>query len=562
MRSFLALSLLLVAALIEAGTALQRGLPVEFRDIAAAAGISYKHNNGASPDKFMPETMAGGAVILDFDQDGWPDFFFVDGGSFADSKASMNAHHRLYRNQHNGKFTDVTTAAGIGTSGYGMGACSADYDNDGWPDLFVTAVGPDTLYHNSGKGSFTDVTKSAGVQSDLWSASCAFADIDNDGDVDLYVTRYVDFSPKNNKYCRLRENIRGYCHPNVYSAVPDALYRNNGDGTFTDVTTAAGINVVPAGNGLGVVFGDYDDDGWIDIYVANDSTPNFLFHNKGKGVFEEVGLWAGVAVGTDGKSLAGMGTDMADVDGNGRLDIFVTNLDGQTHSLYKNVGGGLFQDATFMAGLGEITLPFVGFGAAFLDYDNDGDLDLAVANGDVIDNISLLRDNSTYEQLNLLLQNNGNGTFKNVGAASGPGFALKKPSRGLCVADIDNDGDLDILITNIAAAPDVLRNDGGNANNSILIRTVGSDSNRDGIGTRLKLYVGNSVIVRDVKAGSSYLSQNDLRVHFGLGEAKRADKLEVRWTSGKVQIVEDIPANQILTLREDAGITQRQPLAK
>ena len=281
-----------------------------------------------------------------------------------------------------------------------MGACAADYDNDGWPDLYVTAVGANKLYHNTGKNSFTDVTDSAGVGAGLWSASCAFGDIDNDGDVDLYVARYVDFAADNNKICMLFQDVRSYCHPNVYSSVPDILYRNNGDGTFTDVTRESGV--YKAGNGLGVVFGDYDDDGWIDIYVANDATPNFLFHNKGKGVFEEVGLWSGTAVGVDGKPLAGMGTDMGDMNGDGLLDIFVTNLDGQTHSLYKNLGKGLFTNVTFASGIGEATLPYVGWGTAFLDYDNDGDLDLAVANGDVIDNVKLLRDNSQLRATELV----------------------------------------------------------------------------------------------------------------------------------------------------------------
>lgn len=554
--------LLLVAALTEAIPAFQQHIQVEFTDITSTAGITYKHQNGATPEKYMPETMAGGALILDYDRDGWPDLFFVDGGSFSDEKIAGTARHRLYRNTGRGKFVDVTPSAGIGTSGYGMGACAADYDNDDWPDLYITAVGPDRLYHNSGDGTFTDVTGLAGIRSGLWSASCAFADIDNDGDVDLYVTRYVDFAVDNNKYCRLLEDVRGYCHPNVYNAIPDILYRNDGDGTFTDITAEAGINVAPAGNGLGVVFGDYDDDGWADIYVANDSTPNFLFHNKGNGTFEEVGLWAGVAVGTDGKPLAGMGADMADADGNGLLDIFVTNLDGQTHSLYRNLGKGLFSDMTFQSGIGEATLPFVGFGAAFLDYDNDGDLDLAVANGEVIDNISRLRDSTSYEQPNLLLRNDGSGTFESVGQTSGPGLALHKASRALSVADVDNDGDLDILTTNVGATPDLLRNDGGNQNNAILIRAIGSDSNRDGIGTRLKLFVGDRVLVREVKAGSSYLSESDLRIHFGLGRATHADKLEARWTSGRVEIIEDVPVNQILTLREGAGITDRQAFAK
>ena len=552
--------LLFPVLLAPAMLAIRQGGSLRFVNVADSAGVSFKHENGASPAKYMPETMAGGALIFDYNDDGWPDLFFVNGGSFADRRVASSARHRLYRNMANGKFADATESSGIGISGFGMGACSADYDNDGWPDLYVTAVGSNKLYHNTGKGAFGDATEKAGVSAGLWSTSCAFGDIDNDGDVDLYVARYVDFSVDNNKYCRLLEDVRAYCHPNVYNGVPDILFRNNGDGTFSDITKEAGVNKV--GNGLGVVFGDYDDDGWIDIYVANDSTPNFLYHNKSKGVFEEVGFWAGAAVGGDGKALAGMGTDMGDIDGDGLLDIFVTNLDGQTHSLYKNAGKGLFTNTTFPSGVGEATLPFVGFGAAFLDYDNDGDLDLSIANGDVIDNIKRLRDSTSYEQLNLLLRNDGTGKFTSVGPTSGPGFALKKPSRALVTGDLDNDGDLDIVTTNVGATADLLENDGGNRANSILIRTVGSKSNRDGIGARLRLFVDGKVLVRDVKAGSSYLGQNDLRVHFGLKDRQRADRLEVRWPGGAVDLVENVQANQILTVQEGSGVTRRQPLGK
>jgi hypothetical protein len=569
---------------------LQQSQPVQFVNIAPRAGIAYRHENGASPEKYMPETMAGGALIFDYNNDGWPDLFFVNGGSFVDKRIAASARHRLYRNTRDGKFTDVSESSGIKMSGFGMGACSADYDNDGWADLYVTAVGADKLYRNTGKGALDDVSATVGAGADLWSTSCAWGDIDNDGDVDLYVTRYVDFAVDNNKYCTLRENVRTYCHPNVYRSVPDILYRNNGNGTFTDITREAGI--VKSGNGLGVVIADYDDDGWVDIFVANDTTPNLLFHNKGKGVFEEVGFWSGVAVGIGGKPLAGMGTDMADVTGDGLLDIFVTNLDGQTHSLYKNLGKGLFADVTFPSGIGEVTLPFVGFGTAFFDYDNDGDLDLTIANGDVIDNATRVRDSTSYEQLNLLLRNDGTGRFTSVGPASGSGFAIKKASRGLATADLDNDGDLDLVTSNVGTTADLLQNNGGNRANSILVRTIGSMSganaspagrshqgmsganaspagrshqgmsNRDGIGARLKLFVRGKVLVREVKAGSSYLSQNDLRVHFGLGEAERAERLEVRWPGGFVDTIENIQANQILTVLEGTGVTVREPFSK
>jgi hypothetical protein len=538
----------------------QSSEPVQFFDVTMKSGVTYKHENGASPEKYMPETMASGAIILDYNNDGWPDLLFINGGSFVDKRAAAAARHRLYRNTGGGKFTDVTEASGIAVSGFGMGACAADYDNDGWIDLYVTAVGPDKLYHNTGRNTFTDVSASAGLGEELWSTGCAFGDIDNDGDVDLYVARYVDFSIENNKYCTLFESVRAYCHPHLYKSVPDILYRNNGNGTFTDITKEAGVD--RAGNGLGVSFGDYDDDGWIDIYVANDSTPNFLYHNKGKGFFEEVAFRAGVAVGADGKPLAGMGTDMGDINGDGLLDIFVTNLDGQTHSLYKNLGKGLFTDVTFLSGVGEATLPYVGFGTAFLDYDNDGDLDLVIANGDVIDNVKRLRDSTSYEQVNLLLRNDGTGKFTSVGGASGPGFALKKASRALAVGDLDNDGDLDIVVANVGTTPDLLQNDGGNHNNAILVRTIGSASNRDGIGARLKLFIGGKVLRRDVKAGSSYLAQNDLRVHFGLGNAQRADRLEIHWPSGTVDTVENVQSNQVITVKEGEGVKGSQPLAR
>ena len=538
-------------------SAFQQDTPVQFSSIAEKAGIHFRHENGATPEKYLPETMGSGGLFFDYNNDGWLDIFLVNGGSFKDAGRAARARHGLFRNIGGGVFEDATESSGIEVFGFGMGACAADFDNDGWTDLYVTAVGGNKLYHNNGDGTFTDVTRVAGVAAGMWSASCAWGDIDNDGYADLYVTRYVDFTVQNNKVCPLVERQPAYCHPNVYNALPDILYHNNGDGTFTDISRESGIGVV-AGNGLGVVFGDYDNDGWVDIYVANDSTPNFLFHNKGAGVFEEVGFRAGVAVGAGGKPLAGMGTDMGDIDGDGLLDIFVTNLAQQTHNLYRNLGKGLFDDITFQSGVGRLTLRFVGFGAAFLDYDNDGDLDLAIANGDVIDNVGSLRDQATYEQLNLLLRNEGSGKFTDAGRESGPGFALKKPSRALAVGDIDNDGDLDILITNVGQSPDLLRNDGGNRSNSLLVRTIGRKSTREGIGARLKLTVGGKVLRRDVKAGSSYLAQNDPRIHFGMGRSPRAERLEILWPSGVVDAVLDIHANQIITVQEGTGVVNQQ----
>jgi hypothetical protein len=536
---------------------------VHFTSVAESAGIDFDHEHGATPDKFMPETMSGGGLIFDYDDDGWPDVFLVNSGSFVDEEVAAGAQHRLYRNNGDLTFTDVTRTSGIGVSGYGIGACAADYDGDGWVDLYLTSVEANTLYQNTGSGRFVDVTEGAGVGTELWSASCAFGDIDNDGDVDLYVTNYVDFDPiDNNQYCGAETDVgRQYCHPNVYDGLPDILYRNNGDGTFSDISRESGIYTTD-GKGLGVVFGDYDDDGWIDIYVANDSVRNFLFQNRGDGTFEESGLFAGVAYGTTGEPLAGMGTDAGDVDGDGLLDLFVTNLTEQTHNLYQNLGDALFAEVTAQAGVGMASRPFVGFGTAFFDYDNDTDLDLAVANGDVIASISELYPSRSYGQRNLLLENDGTGRFVDVGPNSGDGFALEKVSRGLAVGDLDNDGDLDILIVNNGQTADLLENGGGNRNNALLFRLVGTESNRDGIGARLTLSVGEQTLMREVKAGSSYLGQNDLRVHFGLGQAAEADRLEIRWPSGVTDVLENVEANHIVIVVEDQGVTERTPFER
>ena len=554
------------AALALAGCALAAAAPQEgrpqFPNVAAGAGVHFRHESGATPEKYLPETMGGGGVIFDYDNDGWPDLLLVNGGSFVDPKAAAEARHALYRNNGDGTFTDMTGASGIGVSGYGMGACAADYDNDGWSDLYITSVGVNRLYRNTGTGRFEDVTGEAGTGYPLWSAGCAFGDIDNDGDLDLYVANYTDFSVENNKYCGDFDDERLYCSPVVYNPLTDVLYRNNGDGTFTDASDEAGISVSDA-YGLGVVFSDYDADGWIDIYVANDGQLNFLFHNRGSGVFEERGLLAGVSVSSDGQPQAGMGTDIADMNGDGLPDIVVTNLDREAHSLYKNLGDGLFADATFDSGVGQATLPFVGFGTAFFDYDNDRDLDLAIANGGIFDNASRFRDTTTWEQRNLLLENDGTGRFTDRGPVSGEGFALEKVSRALAVGDLDNDGDLDILIANNGQAADLLSNEGGNSRNALLVRTVGTESNRDGIGTRVKAWVGDyPVMVREVRAGSSYLGQNDLRVHFGLGSASEADRIEVTWPSGVVDVLENVPANHVLTVVEGTGVTDRMPFRR
>lgn len=534
------------------------GLPL-FEDFTQAAGIDFHHTNGATPEKYMVETMGSGGLFFDYNRDGWLDIFLVDGGSVANPAVAARARHALLKNRGDGTFEDVTGASRIVHREYGMGACAADYDNDGWTDLYVTNYGPNMLYRNDGKGAFADVTSAAGVGSPLWSASCAFSDVDNDGDLDLFVTNYVDWSVNNNKFCGdPKAGVRAYCHPNIFNGLPSVLYRNNGDGTFTDITREAGLYTTDS-KALGVVFGDFDGDGWRDLFVANDSVPNFLYRNEGHGKFSEVGLVAGVAVASDGKSRAGMGADFGDYNGDGLLDVVVTNLDGQTHSLFKNLGEGLFDDATFESGVGEATKPFVGFGAVFFDYDNDGHLDLAIADGDVLDNASFFRPAASYPQRNLLFRNDGAGHLQEVGLTSGRGFALVKVSRGLQAGDIDNDGDLDLLVTNNGQTADLLRNDGGNRNNALLVRTVGARSNRDGVGAVVRLTVAGKTEIREVKAGSSYLGQGDLRVHFGLGQAPRADRLEIWWPGGDTEVIENLEANQIVTVTEGHGVVDRRP---
>jgi hypothetical protein len=533
-------------------------LPVHFENIASQAGLDVRHANGASAEKHMVETMGSGGLFFDFDNDGWLDIFLVDGGSLVDREVAGRARHRLFRNRGNGTFEDVTAASGINHQQYGMGACAADYDNDGWVDLYITGFGSNSLYHNNGDGTFTDVTRAAGVGSSQLSTSCAFADFDKDGYLDLFVTRYVDLSAE--RPCGdLRH--RAYCRPEVYRGLSDVLFRNNGNGTFTDASRAAGIEGL-AGKGLGVVVADYDDDGWPDIFVANDLAPNFLFHNKGRGVFSEDGLLAGVALASDGKARAGMGTDFGDYDGDGVLDLIVTNFMLETHNVFRGLGHGLFADATVASGIGQATLPFVGFGTAFLDYDNDGRLDVAIANGHVLDNADQFNPNATYAQRKLLFHNEGRGRFAEVGRLAGSVFTVPKVGRSLAVGDIDNDGDLDLLITNNGQTVDLLRNDGGNRSNALLVQLVGRKSNRDGIGAVLRLTADGRTQLREVKAGSGYLGQSDHRVHFGIGGATRIDTLEIRWPSGAIDVVRNPPVNHIVAIVEGMGLTRQTPFVR
>jgi len=534
--------------------------PAAFENVTAAVGINVRHINGASPDKYLAETMGSGAVFFDADGDGWIDLFLVDGGSIADPAVAATARHRLFRNQRNGTFADITATSRIRTTAYGMGACAGDVDNDGRPDLYVTGYGGNTLYHNDGSGVFSDVTREAGVGAARWSTSCAFLDIDRDGDLDLFVANYLDAARDNNRFCgEPQRKIRVYCHPLNYKGLPSVLYRNNGKGVFTDISAAAGITPY-VGNGLGVAVGDYDDDGLPDVFVANDAVPNFLFHNEGGGKFAEVGLAAGVAVARDGKPRAGMGTEFADYNGDGRLDLVVTNHEFETHSLFRNDGGGIFTDTTVESGLGPATLPFVGFGVAFLDFDNSGTLDLAIVNGHVIDNTAVFRPGSTHAQRKLLFRNLNGRRLQEIGSAAGRGFARAGVGRTVITGDVDNDGDLDLLVTNNGEAPELLRN--GTSGNAIELRLIGVTSNRDALGARVSVTAGGRTQVREVKSGSSYLGQSDLRLHVGLGTAASIDRVEVRWPAGGVERIDKPPVNSIVTVQEGRGMTASVPFVR
>jgi hypothetical protein len=456
------------------GVFAQTSSEVVFRNIAAAAGVKVSHVSGASPQKYFAEIMGSGGLFFDFDDDGWVDIFLVDGGSIASPKIAATARHRLFRNRGNGTFEDVSAQSGIRHREYGMGACAGDYDNDGAVDLYVTNYGPNALYRNVGKGRFVEVPKAGGAGTALWSTSCAFTDVDRDGFLDLFVTNYVKAEKTNNIFCGKRSPVmlRGYCHPLAYDPSPNVLYRNTGKGTFEDISMKAGIGGFRS-NGLGVAVTDVNDDGWPDVFVANDGLPNFLFQNKGGGRFEEAGLLAGVSLAADAKPRAGMGTAFGDYDGDGRLDLVVTNHEFEMHSLFRNLGGGVFTDVTLESGIGPLTLPYVGFGVAFVDVDNDTRRDLVIVNGNVVDNIAEFRKGAKHAQPSLLLRNAGN-RFQNVSRQAGPAFGAETVSRALAKGDIDNDGDLDLLITSNSGAVQLLLNEGGNRNNALLVRVVGS----------------------------------------------------------------------------------------
>ena len=526
--------------------------PPRFVDVAKAAGINFRHTNAASSEKYLIETMGSGCGWIDYDQNGLLDFYLVNGAGTRVYTPTQPLRSALYRNNGDGTFSDVTEKSGVGAEGlFGMGVAVGDYDNDGFPDLFVLGYGRCILYHNNGNGTFTDVTERAGVKNlDRWASSAAWFDYDNDGKLDLVIANYVDWTPERNFYCGDREpGMRSYCHPDDFRGQPPTLFHNNGDGTFTDVSQPSGLGA-KGGNGLGVVTFDYDDDGWQDIFIANDHMPNFLFHNNRDGTFREVGYLAGVAVSSDGVFEAGMGADAADTTGNGKQDLVVTHLDMQLARLYRNLGDQGFDDATFRSKLSYATYRMSGFGTRFLDYDNDGNRDLFIANGHVLDNIQRYHAETTYAEPKLMFRNTGKGVFENVTTQMGPDFQLPCVSRGAAVGDFDNDGKLDILVSNNGGAPQLLRNIGEYGNHWLEIFLIGTKSNRDGVGSRVKVVAGDLVLHEQRKGGMSYQSAQDPRLHFGLGPRTHIDAIEIRWPSGVVTKLTDVPCDQVIAIEE------------
>jgi len=524
--------------------------PVQFLDVTAEAGLDFVYVNGGIGEKYMPESMGSGAAFFDYDGDGFLDLYIVNGAPLPGCQIEERPVNVLYRNEGDGTFADVTLETGVGDAGYGMGTAVGDYDDDGDRDLYVTNVGPNVLYRNEGDGTFTDVTLAAGVGDDGWGTNAAFVDYDNDGDLDLYAANYLVFNVEDHIEC-WQGKIRVYCAPTAYKGQSGVLYRNEGDGSFANVTKEAGLFSTD-GRQLGAVFGDFDDDGDQDLFIANDKTPNFLFQNNGDGTFVETGLTVGVAYSEDGEPESVMGVDLGDYDNDGRLDIIVATYQWLANTLYHNDGDGFFTDVTFLAQVGAESLPYLGMTAAFLDYDNDGYLDIFVANGHLDENVEEFDPSTSFGQRNQLFRNNGDGTFTEVTGMAGPGLQAEKVSHGAAFGDYDNDGDIDIFVSDSDDQPSqLLRNDGGNANHFLVVETIGRRSNRDGIGARIRVVAGDLVQTKEVRSGYGYMSSSDLRVIFGLGKRTQVERLEVRWPSGIVQVLENLGVDQTFTIKEE-----------
>ena len=565
-KSIRAAAILGVLILIAPGDSSGQLRPT-FQFVAAAdeVGLLFEHQHGGAGQRYLVETMGSGVATVDYDADGRTDVYLVQSAATPGYEPSGPMRNRLFRNRSSGngepaRFVDVTTASGAGDPSYGQGVAAADYDNDGFVDLYLTNFGPNVLLRGNGDGTFADVSAASGTDDQRWGASAAWGDVDLDGDLDLYVANYLDFRWDNHRYCgKPHLQLQAYCSPEVYAGVSDLLYRNDGDG-FSDVSETAGVVNPEEGKGLGVVFVDYDDDGDADVYVANDSTRNFLYTNDGHGSFVDDALLAGAGFNRDGRVEGGMGVDAGDYDGDGTLDLVVTNLDLETNTLYRGLGTSSFMDASFDAGLSVSSLMSVGFGTNWIDVDNDGDLDLFVANGHVNDLTAQLRRGTTYRQPNHLYLNIGDGHFEEAHARLAADPELAKVSRGSAVADLDDDGDLDIVVSNNNQAADYLRNDGGNRNGGFVqLLLVGSQANRSASGARVHVRLEGRSRVMEVRTGSSYASTSTPRLHVGLGELAAAD-VAIRWPGGTIEEIDGLSAGRLYILREGRGVVASRRL--
>jgi len=544
------------AVLAQAPAAPAEG-PIRFEEIAQKAGLRFVTHNFPTPNKNQPETMVAGVALFDYDGDGYLDIYLVNGAEIPSlQKTSPEYWNRLYHNNHDGTFTDVTEKAGVAGAGYGMGVAVGDYDNDGWPDLFVANVNGNQLFHNNGDGTFTEVTAKAGVGGadfngkKMWSVAAGWFDYNNDGLLDLFVVNYCQWEPNKDPYCAVKSGVRGYCHPKQYGALHSTLYRNNGDGTFTDVSRETGI-ADHLGKGMSVSFADYDGDGFLDAFVANDTTANFLFHNLGGKRFEEVGVQAGVAYSPDGTALSGMGSDFRDVNNDGLPDIWHTAVEHETFPLYINRGKGDFVDMTVASGLARGTTEMSGWGNGIMDFDNDGWKDLLVARANVMDNINLLVPSRSYPEPNAVFRNLGGDKFKDVSETAGADFQKPAPHRGVAFGDIDNDGRIDMVVTALEQPVELWRNVSPGGNHWILLKLVGTKSNRMGIGAQIKITTENGLSQwNEVTTSVGYASSSDSRVHFGLGSSARVKDLEIRWPSGIRQELHEVHADRIVTIEE------------
>jgi hypothetical protein len=526
--------------------------PIQLRDVTPQTGIAFVHTDGHSGRRYIMETVTAGLALFDYDGDGYIDVYFLNGAPLPGAEADVPPRNALYRNLGDWRFVDVTEAAGVGDTGFGLGAAAADYDNDGDQDLFVNNYGPNVLYRNNGDGTFADVTEQAGVSGGhKVGAGACFLDVDADGDLDLYVANYVKFTYDTHTV-QHTSGYPQYAGPREYPFEPDFLYRNNGDGTFTDVSLDSGVGR-HAGSGMGMVSADYDNDGDTDVFTLNDVAGNFLFRNDGSGRFEEIGVITGAAFNRSARELGSMGIDCGDYNNDGRLDFFMTSYQGELPVLYKNLGDGILEDVTIQAGAGDGAFSYVNWGTGLVDLDNDGDRDLFIACGHLQDNIDQFDPTTAYRVPNILLMNTGDGRFENVSGSSGDGLLPALSSRGAAFDDLDNDGRLDAVILNSRAEPTVLRNESPARNHWLQLRLQGVRSNRDGVGARVTVVAGDLAQVDEVHSGRGYQSHWGMRLHFGLGRRDRVDRIEVRWLGGGLDVLEEVAADRLLTIVEGAA---------